>query len=124
MEKKIVWVGNNTYDCIKEQINEHGEVTIESAYCDSITLINVDSEVESLQAEIKRLENEVDYWINQHDDLQEKHDELETQFEEYKENEPVGIKDLNHFILKLKNDGLYNDQLDIFIEEYMKWYNI
>ena len=78
--------------------------------------------------EIERLQEEVEYWRDRYYEEVERHnekvEELQGKISELCELlEDVSIKDINHFIWLLKNDGLYNDQLDMFIEEYMKWHN-
>lgn len=62
---------------------------------------------QELQAENEHLIDEVEYWKNKYYELEKN----------------IGIKDIDHFIWKLKIDGLYTEELERFIEDYMKWYN-
>lgn len=67
--------------------------------------------------------------------VEEKIEEIETiLYEELNERigdlkelldfeEPTGIKDLDNFIWKLKLENLYDEKLEKFINDYMKFYN-
>ena len=55
------------------------------------------------------------------------HEELNERIDELKElldvEEPNNIKDLDNFIWKLKLENLYDEKLERFINDYMKFYN-
>lgn len=55
------------------------------------------------------------------------HEELNERIDELKElldvEEPNSIKDLDNFIWKLKLENLYDEKLERFINDYMKFYN-
>ena len=77
--------------------------------------------------EVEDLREEVEYWRDQYYEEVERNreevEQLREKIDELENNDNVTIKDLNHFVWLLKCDGLYNDQLDMFIEEYMKFHN-
>ena len=68
----------------------------------------MEDKIDELESRIEELEEEVEEWQNKYYELEEK----------------VTIKDFNHFIWRLKADNLYTDELDMFINDYMKFYNI
>lgn len=55
------------------------------------------------------------------------HEELNERIDELKElldvEESNNIKDLDNFIWKLKLENLYDEKLEKFINDYMKFYN-
>ena len=77
------------------------------------------------------LQKDRDEWKQQAESLQEDLDslnesyyELECKLADYED--PLffnGIKDLDDFIFRLKVDDLYTDELEKFIEDYMRFYN-
>lgn len=70
---------------------------------------------------IEQLEDDIDYWQTENDDLEEEIDKLNEQLDEQIGDE--GIKDLENFIWRLKIDGVYTDELQDFIDNYMNFYN-
>lgn len=77
--------------------------------------------VEEQDEQIKKLENDVDYWQREYDEISEKCDELETQIEDLTSYD--GIKNMDNFIWKLKLENLYDDKLESFIDNYLKFHN-
>lgn len=77
--------------------------------------------IEKLEEKISQLENDVDYWQKEYNDLEEIKEELECQVEDL--SMKGGINDLDNFIWRLKLDGLYFDELQKFIDRYLKFYN-
>ena len=77
--------------------------------------------IEELQQKVERLENDVDYWQDEYNDLEEKCDDLECQIEDLAIKNC--IKDINNFIWKLKLENLYTEELEEFINNYVKFYN-
>lgn len=59
--------------------------------------------------------------------VEEKIEELNEKITELEElldfEEPTGIKDLDNFIWKLKLENLYDEKLEKFINDYMRFYN-
>lgn len=56
-------------------------------------------------------------------DLEYARDELNRLYDTLEEKPNNGIKDINNFKRELKKDGLYNQKLEDFIEQYMLYYN-
>ena len=56
-------------------------------------------------------------------DLEYARDELNRLYDTLEEKSNNGIKDINNFKRELKRDGLYNQKLEEFIEQYMLYYN-
>lgn len=77
--------------------------------------------IEEQQEKIEQLQNDVDYWQHEHDLLYEENEKLEEQLENQEECE--SIKNLDNFIWKLKLDNLYTNELEQFLEDYMKFNN-
>ena len=50
-------------------------------------------------------------------------DNLDNLENEIKQNENKSIKDIDNFKRELKREGLYTEELDNFIEQYMIYYN-
>ena len=80
-------------------------------------------EEENLLEQIEKLQTEVDYWIQQDDEKAEIIEDLTNKNEELEEKLDSTIKDFNDFEWRLKNDGLYTNELEEFIENYFKFYN-
>ena len=77
------------------------------------------------------LQKDRDEWKQQAESLQ---DDLDSLNEAYTELEEINYKlsnkmdtnsiyDLEDFIFRLKVDDLYTDELEKFIEDYMRFYN-
>lgn len=56
-------------------------------------------------------------------DLSEAKEKLDNLEEEIKYKEKQSIKDINNFKIELKKARLYTDEMEVFIEQYMKYYN-
>lgn len=56
-------------------------------------------------------------------DLSEAKEKLDNLEEEIKHKEKRSIKDINNFKIELKKTRLYTDEMEVFIEQYMKYYN-
>lgn len=77
-----------------------------------------------MEEEIKKKINQVeDYLCDVGLDLEYARDELNRLYSTIEEKPNNGIKDVNNFKRELKRDGLYNQKLEEFIEQYMLYYN-
>lgn len=56
-------------------------------------------------------------------DLENVREELNDLYDLIEEKEKYSIKDIDNFKRELKRDGLYNQKLEEFIEQYMIYYN-
>lgn len=57
------------------------------------------------------------------DSINECLSEFDDKFEEYETEHCNSIKDINNFIWELKKQELYDEKMEKFIDEYMKWGN-
>lgn len=75
---------------------------------------------ENIMKKIYELQNYIDdaSW-----DIQCAADELDELKNSLSKKNENTIKDINNFIRELKRDDLYTDELERFIEQYMKYYN-
>lgn len=77
------------------------------------------------------LQKDRDEWKQQAESLQDELDSLNESYGEleeqnYKLTNNIGINciyDLEYFIFRLKVDNLYSNELEKFIEDYMRFYN-
>lgn len=81
------------------------------------------------------LEKDRDEWKQQAESLKEDLDSLNEAYSEienklydyvyeYANNpESLGIKDIDNFIFRLKVENLYTEELENFIEYYLKYHN-
>ena len=77
-----------------------------------------------MEEDIKKKINQVeDYLCDVGLDLEYARDELNRLYDTIEEKSNNGIKDINNFKRELKRDGLYNQKLEDFIEQYMLYYN-
>ena len=77
-----------------------------------------------MEEDIKKKINQVeDYLCDVGLDLEYARDELNRLYDTLEEKSNNGIKDINNFKRELKRDGLYNQILEEFIEQYMLYYN-
>lgn len=77
-----------------------------------------------MEEDIKKKINQVeDYLCDTALDLEYARDELNRLYDTLEEKSNNGIKDINNFKRELKRDGLYNQKLEDFIEQYMLYYN-
>ena len=77
-----------------------------------------------MEEDIKKKINQVeDYLCDVGLDLEYARDELNRLYDTLEEKSNNGIKDINNFKRELKKDGLYNQKLEEFIEQYMLYYN-
>ena len=77
-----------------------------------------------MEEDIKKKINQVeDYLCDVGLDLEYARDELNRLYNTIEEKSNNGIKDINNFKRELKRDGLYNQKLEDFIEQYMLYYN-
>ncbi len=98
---------------LRSVINKYESATNETKFSKA--------DMDEVFSRIEELENDVDYWKKEYDDLSEIKDDLENKLEE-KENYE-GIRSLENFIWRAKLDNVYNEQLEKFIENYMRYYN-
>lgn len=76
---------------------------------------------QELEEKVSELENDVDYWQHECHELEETIDKLEEQINDLELTD--GIKDVNNFIRALEIKGLYNAELEEFIENYLRFCN-
>ena len=55
--------------------------------------------------------------------LENAREELNDLYDLIEEKEKYSIKDIDNFKRELKREGLYTEELDNFIEQYMIYYN-
>lgn len=75
-------------------------------------------ELEDLQNKVEILENDVDYWQEYAYDLEIK---LEEELKNKIDLSKISILDVNNFKFKLKINNLLTDELEKFIENYIKY---
>ena len=74
--------------------------------------------------EIRKLYDEV--YDNIHDNMElciEELQRIEELIDDIGAEEAYSIKDYNHFIERLKLDGLYTEELERFMDDYIKFHN-
>lgn len=77
-----------------------------------------------MEEDIKKKINQVeDYLCDVGLDLEYARDELNRLYDTIEGKSNNSIKDINNFKRELKRDGLYNQKLEEFIEQYMLYYN-
>ncbi len=77
-----------------------------------------------MEEDIKKKINQVeDYLCDVGLDLEYARDELNRLYDTIEGKSNNSIKDINNFKRELKRDGLYNQKLEDFIEQYMLYYN-
>ena len=77
-----------------------------------------------MEEDIKKKINQVeDYLCDVGLDLEYAQNELNRLYDTLEEKSKSSIKDINNFKRELKRDGLYNQKLEEFIEQYMTYYN-
>ena len=77
-----------------------------------------------MEEDIKKKINQVeDYLCDVGLDLEYARDELNRLYDTIEGKSNNGIRDINNFKRELKRDGLYNQELEDFIEQYMLYYN-
>ena len=77
-----------------------------------------------MEEDIKKKINQVeDYLCDVGLDLEYARDELNRLYDTIEGKTNNSIKDINNFKRELKRDGLYNQKLEDFIEQYMLYYN-
>ena len=77
-----------------------------------------------MEEDIKKKINQVeDYLCDVDLDLEYARDELNRLYDVLEEKQNNSIKDIDNFKRELKRDGLYNQKLEDFIEQYMLYYN-
>lgn len=72
---------------------------------------------------IKKLNKLEDYLCDLSLDLENAREELNDLYDLIEEKEKYSIKDIDNFKRELKREGLYTEDLDNFIEQYMIYYN-
>ncbi len=70
---------------------------------------------------IKNKDNEIEKLENKIEQLEENIEELDEQLRELEIQN--GIKDTDNFIWELKKNNLYTEELNTFINNYLKFYN-
>lgn len=82
-----------------------------------MTKAELEAENEELKEEVENLEDEIT-------GLEEAYTEMENKLYEYATNpEALGIKDIDNFRFRLKVENLYTEELENFIEYYLKYHN-
>ena len=77
-----------------------------------------------MEEDIKKKINQIeDYLYDVGLDLEYTRDELNRLYDTIEGKSNNSIKDINNFKRELKRDGLYNQKLEDFIEQYMLYYN-
>lgn len=77
-----------------------------------------------MEEDIRKKINQVeDYLCDVGLDLEYARDELNRLYDSLEGKSNNEIKDINNFKRELKRDGLYNQKLEDFIEQYMLYYN-
>ena len=77
-----------------------------------------------LEAENKELKEKVENLEDEITGLEEAYTEMENKLYEYANNpESLGIKDIDNFRFRLKVENLYTEELENFIEYYLKYHN-
>ena len=77
-----------------------------------------------LDAENKELKEKVENLEDEITGLEEAYTEMENKLYEYANNpEALGIKDIDNFRFRLKVENLYTEELENFIEYYLKYHN-
>ena len=74
--------------------------------------------------EIRKLYDEV--YDNIHDNMElciEELQRIEEFIDDIEDEEAYSIKDYIHFIERLKIDGLYTEELERFMDDYIKFHN-
>lgn len=71
----------------------------------------------------KKLNKLEDYLCDVSLDLENAREELNDLYDLIEEKEKYSIKDIDNFKRELKREGLYTEDLDNFIEQYMIYYN-
>lgn len=56
-------------------------------------------------------------------EINDRINELDCLIEEYISSHSESIIDVHNFIQRLKTEGLYNEELETFISDYLKYYN-
>ena len=74
----------------------------------------MEEKINELEQHIEDLEAELLCANDELDDLREQ----VSKFEDYD-----GIKHMDNFIWRLKQDNLYSEKLEEFIKNYLKWHN-
>ena len=78
-------------------------------------------QLEELQNKVEQLENDVDYWEEYANDIAIQKEELEETLKYMVEKTNNVILDVNNFKFKLKINNLLTDELEKFIENYIKY---
>lgn len=78
-------------------------------------------QLEELQNKVEQLENDVDYWEEYANDIAIQKEELEETLKYMVEKTNNVISDVNNFKFKLKINNLLTDELEKFIENYIKY---
>ena len=77
-----------------------------------------------MEEDIKKKINQVeDYLCDVELNLEDARDELNRLYDTLEEKSNNSIKDIDNFKRELKRDGLYSEELEEFIEQYMTYYN-
>ena len=77
--------------------------------------------LEDLQNKVEQLENDVDYWEEYANDIAIQKEELEETLKYMVEKTNNIISDVNNFKFKLKINDLLTDDLEKFIDSYIRY---
>ena len=80
-------------------------------------------QLEELQNKVEQLENDVDYWEEYANDIAIQKEELEETLKYKVEKTDNVISDVNNFKFKLKINDLLTDDLEKFINSYIRYEN-
>ena len=78
-------------------------------------------QLEELQNKVEQLENDIDYWEEYANDIAIQKEELEETLKYMVEKTNNVISDVNNFKFKLKINNLLTDDLEKFIDSYIRY---
>lgn len=81
----------------------------------------LEKELAEAKETITELEQKVDDLETELDCANDELEDLRVQVNKFEEYD--GIKDMDNFIWRLKQDNLYTEKLEEFIKNYFKWHN-
>lgn len=84
----------------------------------------LEAENKELKEKVETLEDEITGLEEAYSEMEEAYSEMENKLYEYANNpEALGIKNINNFRFRLKVENLYTEELENFIEYYLKYHN-
>lgn len=76
-----------------------------------------------LENKVKYLESELDYLNAAFDRLNEAYYVLENENYELSNNNIYGIRDLDNLRFRMQSEGLWTDEFEAFLEDYLRFHN-